>query len=165
VDYHFLSHEQFQQRIREDAFLEYAEVHGNLYGTLRSEVEDRVLADGDVLLDIDVQGGSVLRRRLTGTPLEAVTAYVFLGPPSYEVLIERLHLRGTDHPEVIRLRLENARHELQSWRSYDYVIAIHDVEYTVERLRAVLLSQRCRVNRFVQAPWERGEETADGSRI
>jgi guanylate kinase len=115
-EYHFLDRATFERRREAGEFLEWAEVHGNLYGTLRSEVDARVAAGKVVVLDVDVQGGASLRRVLP----DALSIFVY--PPSLEALRARLRSRATDAPEVIERRLANAPGEIAQWLHYQYVI-------------------------------------------
>ena len=152
-DYRFLDEADFGRRIAAGEFLEHAEVHGNRYGTLRSEVLELVEAGRDVLLDIDVQGARQIRRAVAGTPLEAAGVFVFCGPPSFAELEQRLRARGTDPEAVIRLRLRNAREELAAWQDYDYVIVNRTVAEAVRELNAIIAAARCRVERFNPEIW------------
>jgi guanylate kinase len=125
VDYHFIEREEFLQQIREDAFLEWAEVHGELYGTLRSEIE-RALSQGKIiLLDIDVQGGLVVKEKVP----EAVL--IFLYPPSRAVLESRLRKRHTENEELLRIRLDAAQHEMEVGKQYDFQVINRDLKETV----------------------------------
>ncbi|HEX7019482.1 MAG TPA: guanylate kinase [Gemmatimonadaceae bacterium] len=131
-DYYFLSPDEFRRRRGEGAFAESAEVHGNLYGTLRSEI-DRVLGSGrHVVMDIDVQGAEQLR---TVYP-DAVTVFVL--PPSGEVLLERLRLRRTESAKELVARLNSALQELQAVELYEYVIVNDDLEAAVRRVSAII---------------------------
>ena len=132
TDYHFLSLAEFERRRAEGAFAESAEVHGNLYGTLRSEIE-RVLRDGrHVVMDIDVQGARQLRRVF---PLSVT---VFVLPPSGEVLLSRLRQRKTESAAELAERLHSALHELQAIEEYEYVVVNDDLDHTVRRVGAVI---------------------------
>ena len=123
VEYHFLTREQFEEHIRQDDFLEYANVHGNFYGTLKSEVYDRTERGTDVLLDIDVQGALSIKKRFADDPVFGPRLEsVFIAPPSYTELERRLRGRGTDAEESILKRLANSKHEMTFWREYQYVI-------------------------------------------
>jgi guanylate kinase len=136
--YHFVTRERFEDMIREDQFYEWAEVHGNLYGT-RADTIERALARGqDIALDIDVRGGHSVKFRCP----EAVL--VFLLPPSFQVLEQRLRGRETDTEQQIQLRLKNAREEMPYWKFYDYTVVNHDLDHTVEQVRQVLNAERCR---------------------
>jgi guanylate kinase len=131
-DYHFLSVDEFLRRRSEGAFAESAEVHGNLYGTLRSEIQ-RVLAQGlHVVMDIDVQGARQLRRAFP----ESVTVFVL--PPSGEVLLSRLRHRKTESAAEVVNRLHSALHELQAIEEYEYVVINDDLDQTVRRVGAII---------------------------
>jgi len=138
VDYHFVTRDEFQEKIRKAEFLEWAEVHGNLYGTSKVETE-RIRAGGqDILLDVDVQGADQVRK----AEPEAVTMFVM--PPSFQVLEERLRGRKQDSPEVIEARLAGARREIDRYRDYHYVLVNDDIEETAELLKAIVLAERAR---------------------
>lgn len=131
-DYHFITAEQFRQLIREGAFIEHAEVHGNLYGTLRKPMED-ALARGEVfLLEIDVQGANQLQ--LLGEP----GLYVFVAPPDFETLRRRLVGRGTDAPEVVERRLKKAEDEYRERVKYDHVVINEDLERALRQIRSLI---------------------------
>ena len=148
VEYHFLTREQFEDHIRNDDFLEYADVHGNFYGTLKSEVFGRTERGVDVLLDIDVQGAMQIRQATERDPeLKAVCEFVFIGPPSVEVLETRLRGRATDSEEQIRLRLDGARRELSHWRKYDYLVINDRVETAAAELEGLFRSFRLKTAR------------------
>ena len=120
VDYHFLSREEFEQRIAAGDLLEYAEVHGNYYGTLKSAVLDQVAEGKTVLIDIDVQGQRLIREASkTDAELAKAAVYVFFAPPSYDELEKRLTGRGTEDEASLAKRLGNAKAELEAWREYD----------------------------------------------
>jgi guanylate kinase len=138
VDYHFVTRGEFQEKIRSEELLEWAEVHGNLYGTSKPETE-RIRAEGqDILLDVDVQGADQVRK----AEPEAVTMFVM--PPSFEVLEERLRGRKQDSPEVIEGRLAGARREIDRYRDYHYVLVNDEIEETAELLKAIVLAERAR---------------------
>jgi guanylate kinase len=131
-DYHFLSVEEFLRRRAAGAFAESAEVHGNLYGTLRSEIK-RVLAQGlHVVMDIDVQGARQLRAAFP----ESVTVFVL--PPSGEVLLSRLRHRKTESDAEVVYRLHSALHELQAIDEYEYVVINDDLDQSVRRVGAII---------------------------
>jgi guanylate kinase len=137
--YHFVDRAAFDRLRDAGALLEWAEVHGNLYGTGLAEIE-RARAEGvDVLLDLDVQGASQVRRRIP----EAVT--VFILPPSYEALERRLRGRGEDDEAAIQRRLAAAGREIQAFVEYDYAIVNEDIEQCVEVLKSIVRATRCRV--------------------
>jgi len=131
-DYVFLSRTEFLRRRELGEFAESAEVHGNLYGTLRSEIQ-RVLATGKhVMMDIDPQGATQLVKAFP----QAVTVFVL--PPSGDVLLERLRSRNTESTEQLVLRLQSALQELQSVGEYEYVIVNDDLEQAVQRVSSVI---------------------------
>ncbi len=138
VDYHFVTEDVFRRKVEQGEFLEWAEVHGNLYGTSRVET-DIVRASGrDILLDVDVQGTAQVREAVP----DAVTLFVL--PPSFQVLEERLRGRRQDTPEVIDGRLAEARREVHHYKNFHYVLINESVEQTSELFKAVVLAQRAR---------------------
>jgi guanylate kinase len=151
-DYHFLSREDFERRVGDGEFLEHAEVHGNLYGTLRSEVANDLATGGDVLLDIDVQGARLVRASTAETPLADSLVTVFVGPPSLPVIEQRLRSRASDSEETIQRRLRNAEGELAAWREYDYLIINDVIDVAAAELVAIRQAARCSTVRC-GAPW------------
>lgn len=142
VDYHFISRDDFVRMKDDGAFLEWAEVHGNLYGTSRKAVEEQLSAGKDLLLDIDVQGARQIRQAMNG---DAV--FLFIAPPSWQILEDRLSGRGTDAPETIRLRLDNARKEMEDAALYEYVVINDDLDMAVDMVRSIIVTERCRNRR------------------
>jgi guanylate kinase len=140
VEYHFVDRPAFERLREAGGLLEWAEVHGNLYGTGVAEIERASAAGVDILLDLDVQGASQVRRRIP----EAVT--VFILPPSYEVLEHRLRGRGQDDEAAIRRRLAAAGREIDAFEQYDYAIVNEDLDASVEELKSIVRSARCRVS-------------------
>ncbi len=129
-DYHFLSAAEFEKWIQAGQLIEHARVHGHWYGTPRQAVEEG-LARGDwILLIIDVQGARQVRERGRDLPLTTI----FLLPPSFEALEERLEERGTEAPEAVQKRLETARRELEEQRFYDHVVVNDRVDRAVEEI-------------------------------
>ncbi len=141
VDYFFLSKEEFERKIREGAFLEYAVVHGNYYGTPKEEVLKEINKGNDVLLVIDVQGMRQIKRNFK----DVVT--IFLIPPSFEELINRMRKRG-DSEEEIKKRLETAKKELKAWKEYDYIVINDIIEKAKEDLKKIILANRLKTTRF-----------------
>ena len=141
-DYFFVSREEFLAiRDRQPSgFLEWAEVHGNLYGTSRAEVERRQAAGLDVILDIDVQGAAQVR-----AASDPVT--IFIAPPSIEELGRRLRGRGTEDEKTIALRLAGAQREMQASAEYDYLIVNDYLDEAADSLRCVLIGERLRRRR------------------
>jgi guanylate kinase len=141
-EYHFVSPEQFLalRDQQPSGFLEWAEVHGNFYGTSRQEVEQRLSAGADVILDIDVQGAAQVRSNA-----EPVT--VFIAPPSLEELERRLRGRGTEDEDSLRRRLANAAQEMQEADAYTCLIVNDRLEEAVLALKSVIIAERCRRRR------------------
>ena len=147
-DYDFITDEAEFLRLKDEgAFVEWARVHDNYYGTRRSGLQEMVAAGKIPLLDIDVQGG-VQVIELFGPELVSV----FLFPPSWQELERRLVQRGTDTPEVITRRLANARGEVELADRYRYWIINDDVDQATDRMRAIIQAQECRRGAFVQPP-------------
>ncbi len=140
VEYHFVSREAFEDLVRRGEFLEWAEVHGNLYGTSKRAVDEILDTGHDVLLDIDVQGARIVRAKYPDA------TSVFIMPPSYRILRERLELRRLDQGRVIEQRLRTACDEMRLYPDYDYLIINGDLVGAVEELKAVIMSLRCRVS-------------------
>lgn len=140
--YYFKSRDEFERMRNRDDLLEWAEVHGNYYGTPREPAERALALGKDMIFDIDYQGTQQVLRRARG---DAVT--VFILPPSMRELAARLERRAEDAPDVIARRLEAARGEISRWRMYDYVIVNRDVQEALGQLRAILLAERLRRTR------------------
>ena len=138
VDYNFITRARFEAMIAEDAFWEWADVFGNLYGTCRHDAEQELAAGRDLVLVIDVQGARQVRSR------GAQTIGVFVLPPTFEALEQRLRGRSKDSEEAIRKRLATARREVRAVAEYEYVIVNDELESCVDRLRAIVLAERAR---------------------
>lgn len=143
IDYYFLTREDFESKATKGEFLEYAEVHGNLYGTLKSEVVRHIEAGRDVLMDLDVQGAHLIREQSDPLIKEALVD-IFILPPSDEELLRRLNFRGTESQEQLDLRLRNAHEEMKHWASYRYTIVSRDKESDFANFCSVLNGERCR---------------------
>lgn len=144
MDYYFVDRSVFVKMCDNHAFLEWAEVHGNLYGTSRKAVEEQLDRGVDVILDIDVQGARQVRE---ASGLMGVS--IFIVPPSWKELQRRLASRGTDSEESIRLRCGNARLEIADHDHYDFLIVNDEIENAVEMLCAVIIAERSRNRRLV----------------
>ena len=138
VEYYFVDRDAFQSLIREDALLEWAQVHDNYYGTSRKFVDDLLGQGEDVILDIDVQGAQMIRSKRTDT------ISVFVMPPSYKVLRERLERRRLDEGLVIEQRLKRACGEIRRYEEYDYLIINRDLADSIRELEAIISGSRCR---------------------
>jgi guanylate kinase len=142
-DYHFVDRETFTHMRDKDAFLEWAVVFDNYYGTTRKPVEEALAAGRDVLFDVDWQGARKLRESAKD---DVVT--VFILPPSAEALEERLRTRAEDSEDVVKRRMRGASNEIQHWDEYDYVVVNTDLEQSVASVRAILAAERSRRTRL-----------------
>jgi guanylate kinase len=141
VNYTFVSEGEFEEMVNSGGFVEWAVVHGHRYGTTRAAVE-QALADGfDIILEIDVQGARAVR-----TTMDSVVS-VFILPPSFAVLRERLTLRMTERPEELELRLANARGEVSEYRHFDYLVLNDEVERAAAQLSSIVWAERARRER------------------
>ncbi len=139
VDYHFVSRDEFEALIERDAFLEWADVHGDLKGTSKAEV-DRARADGtDLLLDLDVQGASLVKKQMPDC------VQVFILPPSFAELERRLRGRAQDPEQAIRRRLARAEAEMRHLESYDYAVVNDDMERAVDTVVGIIRAARARL--------------------
>jgi guanylate kinase len=142
VEYFFVSRDTFERMIREDQFLEWAEVYGHYYGTSKAAVEEAVSGGCDAILDIDVQGALQVRERRPDAVL------IFLLPPSMEEQGKRLAKRGTEAPDQLEKRLEAATGELASVFEYDYAVLNDEIGEAVDGVRSIVVSERCRIGRI-----------------
>jgi guanylate kinase len=146
-DYHFLSREEFERRIAAGDFIEHAEVHGNFYGSLKSEVLSHLDEGFDVVMDIDVQGAEQVRN-CSDPEIRRAFVDLFVMPPSGEELRSRLAGRGTDSEETIALRMSNALDEMRHWSEYTYVLHSFTREEDYARFLALVTAERLRVSRI-----------------
>lgn len=135
-EYFFVSNDEFDQMVQADAFLEWAHVHGQRYGTSRKAIEERIAQGADVVLEIDFQGAMQVKKLFSN----AIS--VFILPPSWEELKSRLYNRGEDAPEIIEMRLKNAAQEMAQAENFDYVIINELFERALFDLKAVVHAQR-----------------------
>jgi guanylate kinase len=142
VDYHFVSRAEFDRMIAAGAFAEWAEVHGNCYGTLKATLEEAVAAGADVLLDIDFQGAAQLR----ASGVDGV--FIFILPPSMDELRKRLEGRNTDSSAVIEQRMINASGEIAHAAQFDYLVVNDVFEAAVEKIRAIMMAESLRTLRM-----------------
>jgi guanylate kinase len=138
LDYNFITRERFEAMIEEDAFLEWADVFGNLYGTGKVETERELAGGRDLILVIDVQGARQVRSH------GANAIGIFVLPPSFEALERRLRGRSKDSEDAIRKRLATARREIRAVAEYEYVIVNDELDTCVDRLRSIVLAERAR---------------------
>ena len=148
-EYYFATEERFQDMVRAGDFAEWARVHSNLYGTSRRVLDEMRTEGIDVILDIDTQGAKQIKEKYR----ESV--FVFIMPPSLEILEERLRNRDSDDEDEIRKRMRRARDEIKDYTVYDYIIVNRDFERALTELRAVVIAERCRT-RMVDHAWIKG---------
>jgi len=147
-EYFFVNPNQFEEMVAAGEFLEWANVHGNFYGTAKRQLAEQTATGLDLVLEVDVQGAASVRE----LALDAVS--IFILPPSYETLRQRLIQRGTDEPEQLEVRLRNAPDELRQYATFDYVIINDDVERATKQLASIIDAERARRRRqesFVRA--------------
>ena len=138
----------FQRRVKADEFIEHATVFGCAYGILRSELLDKLHSGRDVLLNVDVQGAETIRGRVQKVPeLKSALVTVFLTPPSWSVLAERLRKRNSDAPEEVQKRLGVAKHEVSFWRHFDYLLISTSVAEDLRRMLAIVEAEKMRALR------------------
>lgn len=140
VDYYFIDETEFQGMVEENRFLEHARVFDHFYGTAQETVEQRLAAGHDVILEIDWQGARQVRVRMP----ENIS--IFIAPPSYQSLIDRLHSRGREDAATIRRRLDEAVDELSHYQEYDYVLVNDELEQALDELLAIIRAARLRVD-------------------
>jgi guanylate kinase len=136
VDYYFLTREEFVQKIKDNELIEYEEIFGNYYGTPISEIERARQTRKALIFDIDVKGGISIRARF---PHDALL--LFIAPPSFDVLRERLNLRGSETPETIERRMARAQMEMEMAKVYDHIIINDDLETSLKQTEKLIFSQ------------------------
>lgn len=153
INYYFVTKEEFEKRIKENKFLEYAIVHnGNYYGTPKDKVDELLKQGQDVILEIDIQGALAINNLIP----EAV--FIFIMPPSMKILKERLIKRNTETKEQIVERFTKAYLEINEISKYNYVVINDEVENAVKKIEAILLSEKCRVDRIQDVDLNNKEE-------
>ncbi|MHC1786724.1 MAG: guanylate kinase [Christensenellales bacterium] len=148
VHYHFLSETQYDELLAQDAFLEHATVHGHRYGTLKSQVEQGIQEGKNMLLDIDPQGALCVMAK------KPDTVSIFILPPSYSALRERLRTRNTDDPDEILRRLANAYGEFAMLRHYQYALINDVLDLAFDRLNAIIVAEKHRTTRYFPEIYE-----------
>ncbi|HTL55506.1 MAG TPA: guanylate kinase [Candidatus Limnocylindrales bacterium] len=150
IDYYFLDPAAFLKRVQAGHFLEHATVHGNSYGTLKSEVLGKLRQGRDVLLNVDVQGASAVKDRAMQEPeLKRALVSVFLTPPSVAILDARLRKRGTDSEAVIQKRLGVARQEIAQWKHFDYLLISGTISEDLEHMLTIVEAEKMRSTRAI----------------
>ena len=152
IDYYFVTEEEFQKEIKKGSFLEYACVHGNYYGTLKKNVTDSLDNGFDVILEIDIQGALKIKEN------NSDAIFIFIMPPSMRELKNRLVKRGTETKEKIIERFKNAYKEINEMNKYNYVVINDDVDKAVEKVRSIMIAERCRVERIEEFDVNNQEE-------
>ena len=146
TDYHFVPVEEFKKMITEDEFVEWAIVHGSYYGTSKKDLNNLLDNGIDVVLDIDSQGANQIKKKFSNG------AFIYVLPPSFEDLKQRLTIRKGDSPDEIMRRLKMAREEVKEYRIYDYLIVNDDFVVALERLKSIIISSRIKIDR-VNPDW------------
>ncbi len=141
VDYYFVSREEFQKMVNARKFVEWAEVHGQLYGTSANLLNKAIEAEKDVVLEVDVEGGTQIKKNYPQAVL------VFLLPPSWQELEKRLKNRRTEDYERVKERIKQAKKEIDYAPYYDYLIINNDINRALDDLTAIIRAERCRMNR------------------
>lgn len=149
LDYYFVNQDTFQRMVNGGEFLEWAEVHGYRYGTPRGLVQSFLNQGMDVILDIDVQGARKIKEG-SGVRDQGSAVFIFVLPPSLKVCEERLKARGKDSPEEILRRLKTAESEIREVSWYDYIIINDEFDVALERLRAIIISERSRGEKVME---------------
>ena len=151
-DYFFVTEEEFKKEIENNGFLEYALVHGNYYGTLKREVERDLDLGYDVILEIDIQGALNIKTQ------KEDGIFIFIMPPSMRELRDRLVKRGTETKEKLIERFKNAYKEVNEMSKYNYVVINDEVDLAVKKVEAILIAERCRVERIEEFDVNNQEE-------
>ncbi len=146
-EYCFVSADKFKQMVAAGEFLEWANVHGNLYGTGNAQVRREISSGRDIILEVDVQGAASVRQRIKDS------VSIFILPPSFDTLRQRLMARGTDTTDELELRLNNAPIELKDYASFDYIIINDEIERAASQLTSIIYAERARRSR--QEPFVR----------
>lgn len=149
IDYHFISKKVFQRMIDREEFLEWAEVHGNRYGTALKDTKYLIDKGLDIILDIDVQGAKKIKQQIAVHSMP-FPVYIFILPPSLKVSEQRIRSRGGDSPKAISERLENARAEIRDAVYYDYLIINDGLEDAFERLKSIITAEKSRSERMME---------------
>ena len=151
-DYFFVTVDEFKKEIENDSFLEYAEVHGNYYGTLKRVVDKDLEAGYDVILEIDIQGALHIKSK------KEDGIFIFIMPPSMRELKNRLVKRGTETKDKLIERFKNAYKEVNEMAKYNYVVINDELDLAVKKVEAILIAERCRVDRIEEFDVNNQEE-------
>jgi guanylate kinase len=148
-DYYFVSQDRFQDMIKAGDFAEWAEVHGNLYGTSRRVLDEMIAKGIDVILDIDTQGAKQIKSKYE------TAVFIFIMPPSLEILEERLRNRRSDDEAEIRKRMRRAHEEIRDYSMYNYIIVNRDFDRALTEIKSIVVAERCRTH-LVNGSWIAG---------
>jgi guanylate kinase len=145
VDYHFITEEEFFDRVEKGAFLEWAQVHGFYYGTPREFIDERLSKNQIVVSEVDVQGAASIKEAAAASKLKGATVFIFLIPPSVDILAFRLRRRKTEDEKVVNYRLRAAIAELQVMEKYDYIVVNDKVDSAAEKIKAIITVEKERL--------------------
>lgn len=160
VEYFFVSKEEFEKIIKEDGFLEYAVVHsGQYYGTPKDKIANMLNSGKDVLLEIDIQGAIEIQNKISDA------LFIFIMPPSMEILKERLMGRNTDSQEKILERFKTAYREINEVTKYNYVVVNDKIDLAISKVEAIIMAEKCRVDRIEEVKLNNKEEDIHESLI
>ena len=147
-DYYFVSREEFEQRIKEDKFLEHAEFVGNYYGTPLDKVNEKLEQGQEVVLEIEVNGALQVKKRVPDCVM------IFIVPPSKEALYDRLKKRGTESEDVIMERINKANREFKAAKLYDYIVVNDEVNKAADRIMAIIRAEHAKTERSIHKYYE-----------
>ncbi|MBI5328261.1 MAG: guanylate kinase [Deltaproteobacteria bacterium] len=150
VDYHFINKKAFQKKIDIGEFIEWAEVHGNRYGTSFNDIKSLLEKGLDIILDIDVQGARQIKLQIANCKLQIPWVFIFIFPPSLDATKERIKKRGKDTRETILSRLKNARAEIKEAVWYDYLIINDKLEDAFEKLKSIIVAERSKREKMIE---------------
>lgn len=152
IDYFFVTREEFENRVKEGKLLEWAEYNGNYYGTPKDKLDEMRNKGYDVFLEIEIQGALQIKELITDA------LFIFIMPPSMDELYRRLESRGTETKEKVLARFKTAYKEINEVKKYNYVVVNDEVDKAVEKINAILLSEKCRVDRIEEIDMYTTEE-------
>lgn len=153
VEYFFVTKEEFEQKIKDDGFLEYAVVHsGQYYGTPKDKIADMLNKGKDVVLEIDIQGAIEIQNKISDA------LFIFIMPPSMQILKDRLIKRNTESEEKVLERFKTAYREINEVTKYNYVVVNDEIEFATKKVEAIIMAEKCRVDRIEQVELNNTEE-------
>ncbi len=152
LTYDFVTKEDFEKKIKEDYFLEYTNYAGNYYGTPKDKIMEKLKEGIDIILEIEIEGAKNIRDKFS----DAIC--IFIMPPSIKELVHRLKKRGTDSKEAIMARFQKAYQEINEVTKYNYVVVNDEVEVATKKIEAIILAEKCRVDRIEEVALDTKEE-------